>query len=339
MTMNIAVAFASDTSRSPNIRVQSNARSEVYWKCIVVCLMSAKMFGGDGVEPKVFSDGRVPEGYGKYLETHGVTHIETRFTFKPPEGFGGAFIGAFYMFDAIRWFAKTAASDDAIMIVDPDCIVNASLEKVGAFLRHAPYCVYSLRAPESYTGNGQSLRNIGAWRRKNMPALNTAGLRWIGGEFLALTGAGCRGVMPLIEEIWDANLCAFHRGDDYLKTEEHILSLLFADPSLARRDIGGEIIYRAWTARSHYNTTSLAQELPIWHLPAEKERGFADIFELIRGVAPEEAKALLSDRALLAQRLGFEGRRTEKMLCELWTSLRRLKSLALGGAVDFGGHS
>ena len=100
-------------------------------------------------------------------------------------------------------------------------------------------------------------------------------LRWIaphyGGEFLVVPRDRLDPLLDRAERAWTDALERFRSRTPHFVTEEHHVSYALRD--LEVTDLS-TFVRRIWTAPSYRTVAGDEHELTLWHLPAEKRRGF-----------------------------------------------------------------
>jgi hypothetical protein len=78
------------------------------------------------------------------------------------------------------------------------------------------------------------------------------------------------------DRAWQLSLTNFPAGLKYFATEQDVLNFaLRSVPVVSIRPY----ISTIWTTRTHRTVPPDVERLPLWHLPSEKDRAFARLFE------------------------------------------------------------
>lgn len=271
--MKVVIPFAQVATINPNIDNQKIESSLItYLKCIVVCFASIRKFN-----PKIrlclVTNYPIPDEFIKLLNILDAEIKLTPFAHEPPSEFGDKFRGCFYIFDAIGVF------NESILILDPDVICIDGLgwveeecgDKIGVFPidieeRKAINGISRAVAAEIY-GNylGTSPGN-----QKVRPHL--------GGEILYIPQTKLSELCTAIEKFWNWNLQAAKIGEGFLTTEEHIFSYIIKESQSVNLNSYISRIWTSYSYREHQGNNLPINSLCLWHLPSEKSRGFAEMF-------------------------------------------------------------
>jgi hypothetical protein len=215
----------------------------------------------------------VEEMYLNQLNKFGVKIKIVDFAHNPPVEFGNTFRGCFYLFDAI------SAEEDNVLYIDPDvyCIGKIPIEifqdlRPGALLMQFPddkningVTPIAARAIHSALGSDRTIVDH----------------KHYGGEAIYIPGGLRRNIIVDIENIWERNVSAALRGEPFLPTEEHVMSLIFSNYEVINLNL---IILRIWTTVKYNRVeggTLKSAGICLWHLPAEKSYGFQSAYDLI----------------------------------------------------------
>jgi hypothetical protein len=206
------------------------------------------------------------------------------FLFAPPPEFGVSWRATFYKFDAIRTAIDLASTDDVIVLLDSDVIMNRKLE-----LKDFNWSSNDLLC---YKIDYRLDQDINGLTRKRIHEICTAfGLpldsapEVFGGEFIAFRAAIGHAVLREIEDTWTACTAAAIKGDPHFLTEEHMLAYIAAKGNL-RVGSAEAIIKRIHTYANYSTGVPEDLDIPLWHLPAEKHFGFPRLFSKLESVQP-----------------------------------------------------
>ena len=106
---------------------------KVYWRCVAVFFALSRTSNPDA-RHILFSN--CPEkdlpnvdglDMGEYLKKQDVEIVTLPLTFQTPPGFFGKWRNQFYIFDILQFFEKNFGEDTALVVLDSDCLINASL--------------------------------------------------------------------------------------------------------------------------------------------------------------------------------------------------------------------
>jgi len=200
------------------------------------------------------------------FEEIGVHIRYTPFAHLPPEGFARTFMGSLYLLDVLE-----SSNSDYLAIVDPDVFCVGPLESV--ISASAPPQALNIPSPRGVEINGLSPREadeihlaLGEQRVVDFH---------YGGEFYGVPSSMKDHIQSRVDRAWSVTLDRWSRGRSYFTTEEHVLNFALADLPVAPAE---NFIRRIWTAHSYRTVSGRENDLLLWHLPAEKDRGFRRLY-------------------------------------------------------------
>lgn len=342
----VAVSYYVDDSYYANVGRGTARRSlRVYWRNIAVMLATARQRLPPDAELLVFTNSTPPSQVQTALEALSVRILDIGFGQPYPPSFNLRYRGAFHMLDVVHWFADHLADDELGLIVDPDCIwVRDARELLEQLVRDRTL-FYCIDAPPD--------RNIQGITRKDLSRMfseiDDAFLppeppMWVGGELCGFVGSTARTASELIATVTSRNLTRWRQGKETLKTEEHVLSYVFA--RMGATNNASDHLARIWTGPWFRNVTEDIRdnefELTIWHLPGEKKRG---LYRLFHEVEDPNSNLWKLDgdelRTHLARRVGIiQGpvRRLDAMVRPSLIHMRHLLGLRRGREVVMHRH-
>jgi hypothetical protein len=270
MTTWVALAFAAASAdQSPNIRTNDNGRAfEMYRRAIQVAVSSVRRFQTAANIVLVTDEPKAFAGLQASLLVRPFLH-------RPPQPLHDTFTASLYLLDAMAAMGEVMDDQDTVVFIDPDCLVVGSLDQVvttaqahgaaGLPIDYAPgHVINGLRRSEAQT-LGRELDGVDV-----LPV-------HYGGEAYAFTRAGLQQAVALSERAYAQAAASAVAGQrPRFTTEEHMLSY-----ALNRMGCVGDLspyTQRIWTSRRYRNVSGREQDLLIWHLPAEKARGFRRLY-------------------------------------------------------------
>lgn len=232
--------------------------------------------------------------------------------FRPPEQF--TWFGALFKLEALKYWADSEGDpDDLALLLDADCVIHSNLEDLWREASQA-LLLYETDHPLSHPQRVR-LAKVG----------QTAGLgnehgcpEHKGGELIAGTREHIRTFCAEIEYTWQCLLRS--RGLEQV-TQEHVVSLA-ADRIDVPIQRANKYLIRCWTTFRYRNVPENYQERCIWHLPAEKDVGLADLVRALK------RNGQLPDAKCWPAILGLD----QSPFGKLQHGLRRLKQKALSRA-------
>lgn len=260
----------------------SSARFQaVYWRCVAVFFASAARWASgarlvlftnvDGV-PVV--DGR---DLGAHLDRLGVEVVRLPYTFRPPEGYYGAWRNQFYVFDAVRWLTAEVDADAVGMLLDSDCVWARPAGRMAAMARRHGALTYDLGLPEDRDQNGLTPAAMGALYADLAPALGGAAPEaappYVGGELVAATGAVLREIDGRLDALWAEMLRRHAAGLPTFNEEAQALSFLYHALGVPY-GTANPYLRRIWTTLLQGDDARAPDlDLTVWHVPGEKRYG------------------------------------------------------------------
>lgn len=263
----VAIPFVRvDASQNPNVSVPLGTDpAEPYFKSMIVAFASLRRWNPD-VALEFISNAPPPDKYAAHFNGLGVKHRLVPFRHRPPEGFASRFVASLYMLDAVE------ALETTTLIIDPDvlCIdridrlVQESAGRAGALQMNFP--------PEEDI-NG--INRIEAGRLHALLGEPADAPEHFGGEVYFIPAEHKHSLVGRNERAWELALERHAAGLSKFVTEEHILSYSLRGVPLHSLN---HDIRRVWTAHRYRKVDGREDSLTLWHLPAEKDRGFMTLF-------------------------------------------------------------
>lgn len=252
----------------------------VYWRCLVALFASARITN-PAQRLALFCNVAPPEVDGiaiaQVLERYGVELRLVPLTARLPAGRTAAWGNVLYFRDILDSL-KDEPDDLRFALVDSDVLVTAPLAPLWALLDRADFVGYIVDSAEDEPINGMTRRSM-AQAATCLSGKEFAPLRHFGGELFATTVAAWKTERRIFGQLLEqATLGQGPAGG--ILTEEHVYSIAFAllGDSVASAN---EIIKRIWTSPRHNTARPGDEDLPLWHLPAEKRYGLADLFRYL----------------------------------------------------------
>lgn len=217
--------------------------------------------------------------FDELLDRLGVEKVYLPLTFCTPQGYYGSWRNQFYIFDVVRHFAEHCTDNDALLLLDSDCVFTQNVAPLFEQIRKDGCVVYDVGYSPSEPINGLSRKQMG----EVFQSLNPSGVydtvpTYFGGEFLAITGGVARILTERFAPLWTQLIERHSLSLDKLNEEAHCLSYLYT--SLGKVGDGSPYIKRIWSGLPHHPTNIETSDLglPIWHIPAEKRYGLRRLY-------------------------------------------------------------
>lgn len=262
----VAIAFvAVDPEQNPNVKSRDVAQAAaVYQRAAQVAFSSVRRWNPT-LNLEYVTNAEPPAEFGAKLGNLGVEVRLTEFEHRPPKGFSNVFAASLFMLDALR------GVDQPTLFIDPDVVCLKGLGPLFNFTR-GRVGVLPLDTPADEPVNGLSLHQASSiyahLDRKVYPP-------HYGGEFYYVEPSHIDKTLGETQRAWADALERSAAGAPHFTTEEHILSFAFS----SHDDIAdlSEFAARVWTSHRHRTVRGETYGKYLWHLPSEKERGFAEV--------------------------------------------------------------
>lgn len=283
----------------------------VYWRCAVISLLSARIAFPRAQLSLYTNVDSLPVVDGVDLqEALSSADVEMRHVALMHEihDEGHAWRNQFYVFDILADMAVRDVSAPALIITDGDCVwMGLPEDLVHDVAMHGSIC-YRIDYPDSYCVNGLSLAEARGVREQLGLASGQGECRYYGGELIAVTPAIAERVCSEFKRVATFNESLALDKDQHLTEEAHMLSAIYDSLGVGNSE-GNRYIKRMWTSLRCKNIERSDWELPLWHLPAEKEYAFQDLWyqlkrrDLLTKVRsePEQVHAVMLDGLRRAQ--------------------------------------
>lgn len=296
--MFITIPFAQIDAENPNIQKKlSNTQLEIYFKNIVVCFASLRAFNKT-LKLQLVTNKQLREPYSLILEKLDVEIKYIPFNFEPPEILGKRFKGCFYILDTINDMSEST------LFIDPDviCMNPIDLQDLEAKASERSIGVLNLNFSENQNVNGIShAQAIEIYN--SLTGQNSKLSFHIGGEAFFLPIEMKNDFLIPLLNYWNKSFMS--DISKILPTEEHIFSVLVNSYNTFELN---DMILRIWTSKSYRATEGgrFTTMLPLWHLPAEKTRGFLKIYEKLIDQNGEVDLTIFSDQRLVVKFLHLD---------------------------------
>jgi hypothetical protein len=267
--VTVAIPFVRvESSQNPNLRIGDGADpAAAYFRAMVVAFASVRRLHPD-IRLKLVSNAVPPPDFTEDFADLSVEVSIVPFDHRPPRGFTQRFEASLYILDAL------AHSDtDIAIFIDPDVLCVSPLDEMLANLGRSPGALCMDYTP-GHDINGLSRQQAGELHALLGEPLGPPPTHF-GGELYVFPMEHVPRVLARCEEAWALALSRHRKGLSKFTTEEHILS--YALRGAAIHELNAHAA-RVWTARSYRNVNGSEKRLALWHLPAEKDRGFATLY-------------------------------------------------------------
>ena len=328
----------------PMLGRQNASRREIYWLCVYVfCWVSIRV--NPNQPHLVYTNDNVPavvDGVNIQvaLEELGVTLIDLPFTEFDPGARSSRFRNAFYKLDVVK---ALGALELPSILLDSDCLWHRPADGLAEIVCGGQQLLVQdtyqrsdrprLQDPHdlSMVDFGDTYRQIDADYACAQPV-------WYGGELVGGTPALLRELSAVEKTIFDRVLAmddppAFHNGKSLFDNDEYISTYAYNCGKFSLADAYGRFSRRIDTIAGGGRLSEAVVAPPIWHLPAEKIRGFVFLFSAIAARQLDNVPATHMT-AVLGGYVGVPRRKIKAHLDWLARSkamLRRVAGLRFGG--------
>ncbi|MEP7142928.1 MAG: hypothetical protein ABI707_08660 [Ferruginibacter sp.] len=263
---------------------------DIYWRCICTFFWSAR-FHHPVADLALFSNqDQMPDienvYLGEVLKKLGVKIYVTPFEYITPAGYYGEWRNQFYEFSIFNFICnhKDFDDEDGFLLLDSDCIITKSLSPLFKCLQEQSCITYRIDYDVDHNINGNSRKEMKAIfeelssiKLDDFPAYH-------GGEFYASTIQIIKKLVPDFKIVWQQLLTRHSAGLQKLNEEAHVLSYLFFKNGIEGGQ-ANDYVKRLWTDPTTFrNVEQKDMHLSIWHLPAEKRKGFKKFFLWLKNI-------------------------------------------------------
>lgn len=266
----VSIPFVrTDASQNPNLRVKGGSDpAEPYMRAMTVAFASVSRWNPD-TDLELVSN--VPPGpeHMRQLERIGVEYKAVPFAHQPPAGFTKRFNASLYILDAIE-----ALTAETTVLIDPDILCVDRLERLLPPPHHAAALIMGFPVDEDING----LTRTQAGELHTQLGEPATAPEHFGGEVYVIPASRARMLTKRNEAAWDLALRRQAAGLPTFTTEEHILS--YSLRGVPTQQLNGNV-RRIWTTHRYRQVNGREDQLILWHLPAEKDRGFRELYPLV----------------------------------------------------------
>lgn len=272
-----------DESIFPNansvLKSSSVAFQKIYWECATVMFATSMRLNPDATHILFTNKKKAPEPYKTVLKDLGVTLVQLPFAHKPPHGWHHKYKNSVYTLDIVQYLANKLSNDDITLVLDADVVWIKPAQKLLESVKQHGVLHYNLDyKPESMI-NGITLAQAQELYELLLGKTLESAPQHTGGELVAATGSMLKKISQEIEPAWKFMLKRFENNQTVFTTEEHFLSYIYH--KLVLPEHANNFIRRIGTDKKVLrNVVGDEGRYTLWHLPAEKKRGFNTLFKL-----------------------------------------------------------
>jgi hypothetical protein len=276
---SFGTVFYHTEGNAPNARTLTRAsKYRIYYQCMVVLFASLRR-----VYPEarllLVSNQRLPEKFEAYLRVLAVQTVLCPSLYVDDPCVYNAFPGCLFTLDALaHWAQEHDGQSDALILLDPDCIVlNCFDDLLHDAVEQQCMLAFEMESAPDSVINGQTRRSLSRLLADYLGMPVCQPIRYFGGEFYVVPTIRLHELAHDIDALWQW-LKQRNVGEaaDQM-TEEHLLSMIFGRRINDVRAANSHV-KRIWTGDNYNNVDGSEARLAVWHLPAEKKRGFVKLY-------------------------------------------------------------
>jgi hypothetical protein len=339
--INIVTAICVDSDASgksmnyPQVSGTVNRR-ELYWKLVTVfCCTSLQsnpqqrhlVFTND-TEDIIIGNIHIKE----FLRNKGVTIINLAFKEFDPSPHSKSFRNAFYKLEVMKALGNEQHSS---ILLDSDCLWARPSKALTDLLEEGERVLlidsYQRKNDPGKLVHGMSIQDMADLYKGIDPDYPAANPVWYGGEVIGASphhfkqiAAELSTIFPRIMNDYNTGKeHAFTNGKSVFDNDEYISSFVYNKLPIRIFDTWNVFLRRMWTSSVFTDITARDYELPIWHLPAEKETGLSLLYSEI--IKNKKFKTSDNLPKFLGERTGIPERKykIKKSYKELFLAIKR----------------
>jgi hypothetical protein len=280
-TVMFATAFYYSAGKAPNAwTLSENSKLAMYYRCMVVCYASLRRLYPEATLV-LFSNRELPEPFNAQLKSLEVATELCGNHYVGDSNFSNGFPGCLFTLDVIETLAnKPPPNIKALVLIDSDCVARLRMDPMLADLAGKGKNIYAYPPgyPVTMLANGQSRASLTLALSYLSNRLIANPIPLYGGEFLGIAIKELPHVAKNIETFWTWMKAQGTEIFGRELTEEHVLSVALADPEMLVRS-DAQLVKRIWTADVFSTVDGSENGIAIWHLPAEKKKGFSRLYQ------------------------------------------------------------
>ena len=255
----------------------------LYWRC-VFCLFESSHRLNHNVRHLLFVNQPPPERIDgvhipSLVKKYKIEIVRLAQFTRPPADYHGAWNTQFIILDVIDWLASHLDGNEAVLCLDSDCVFNRPLnDQFLQKLAEKKALLYSLDYASDHEINGLNRNDLMRLSREYDPINELEEFVYSGGEFFCVMADQLAHIGRLARQAYDRSLQRHDAGLDKFLEEAHLLSYVYHCMGYETHTANSSI-KRIWTERKVFsNIDGREDDLLLWHLPAEKKRGFVKMF-------------------------------------------------------------
>jgi len=262
----------------------SPAFQKIYWRCIVLFYETSLRYNASFEHILFTNTNQFPVVDGldvhQWLVSNNIQVVVVENRYVMPKGYYHSWQNQFYEFSIIESMAKEFELDDKFLLLDSDCVFSKPVAPL--FERTFPMAQTFVNTFPPYNEtipiNGLSRKDLHRIIEELLCIKLTKPVDYCGGEILFASGRFLKKVADEFPTLYLRLLERNKKGLPQFNEEAHTLTYFYYKYDC---EIGAvnESIKQMWTNPFVFRNIDVNDaEFTIWHLPAEKKRGFKTLF-------------------------------------------------------------
>lgn len=263
-----------------------------YWRCVFLLFESSARLN-TGARHILFINKKPPDlidgvDINKLVQQYNLEIIKFTTVTKSPSDYYAGWNTQFMVLDVLDWLKDNVREDDNVFILDSDIIFNKPINNnLLRTLKTHKALLYSIDYDVKHNINGLTRLELTEIAKDIDVKFSTNEFTYSGGEFVCCLGSEISKIADAGRENYLLSLERHKRGLKKFNEEAHLLSYVYASLGY-RTHTANQFIKRIWTDRSLFSNIDGSEfDLVFWHLPAEKKRGFVNVFRSYRKINGE----------------------------------------------------
>jgi hypothetical protein len=294
--MNIVTTWMYCTPRGDDVlhpqvgmRSSDQRSQNYYWRCVFLLFESSARHNIDARHvlfvnqwPPAQIDGVETR---RLIDQYRIEVVELQSCTRPPPNYWEAWNTQFVVLDVLEWVSRHVARDDTVLILDSDMVFNRPISAaMSAAVTEYGALLYSIDYPVGHRINGLTLPELQQVSDELEESIPSNDYVYCGGEFVCATGENISRIHRAAIKAYAKSLSRHAAGQVKFNEEAHLLSHVYRKLAYETHTANA-FVKRIWTDRAVYsNVDGSEKQLVLWHLPAEKKRGFLKMFLTYRRV-------------------------------------------------------
>ncbi len=282
----------------------SQSHQNIYWRCLLLFFATSRRFNKHEKHVLFTNVTHLPEVDGQQIRDTlvdlQVDIIYTDFKYKTPKGYFELFQNQFYEFSILEYIVENNKNpDDNYLVLDSDCIFLRSARELFNEAKERGFLSFEDDCTTELVIHGLSRKDMKSLyedllneRVDEIPGYHL-------GEFLLASVKNINVIFSGFLELWPELLRRHRAGLPKFNEEAQTLSFLYYKNNF-KASTSKTLMRRIWTNPVFYRDVEPTDiGVAIWHLPAEKQFGLSDLYQIIINKSADYG-SLLSNEAYLS---------------------------------------